>query len=125
MRNICVLGGTMIIALLGSVIPTVATTEQAAGNMAPDLTNIQKRAISQTVVGSEQLVPPSFHASIGATVPQSVRLVPLPKSLASEIPSIKQDDVVAVKDQDVLLVRPRDRKVLGVIEDWADASLGG
>jgi hypothetical protein len=125
MRNLCVLGGAMIIALFGSVILSVATTERPAQLEAPGLTNVQKRAISQAMVGSEQLVPPTFHASIGATVPQSVKLVPLPKMLASHIPLIKHDEVAALKNQDVLLVRPQDRKVLGVIEDRADASLGG
>jgi hypothetical protein len=125
MRSISVLGGAMIIALFGSVIPSVATTERPAPLKAPDLTNVQKQAISHAVAGNEQFVPPTFHASIGATVPQSVKLAPLPKMLASHIPPIKHDEVAALKNQDVLLVRPQDRKVLGVIEDWADASLGG
>jgi hypothetical protein len=125
MSNACTLNGATVIALLGSVILCIAAPPPAAPLSAPDLTPVQKRAISQSIVGNGQFAPPTFHVSIGAIVPQSVELAPLPNSVTDQVPSIRRDDFAALKGQEVLLVRPQDRKVVGVIEDWADASLGG
>jgi hypothetical protein len=125
MRKFNFLGGSTAIVLLGSIsLATAATGPLSFGNSVA-LMSAQQRTISNGITGSRQVAPPTFHPSVGGTVPKSLTLKPLPEAVTRQIPKIKGDDYVALRNQEVLVVRPLDRKVVAVIKDWADASLGG
>jgi hypothetical protein len=125
MRKFYFLGGSTAIALLGSIALATAATGPSTFRNSVALTSAQQRTISNGINGNRQVAPSTFHASVGRTVPKSLMLKPLPQAVTRRVPSIKGDDYVALRNQEVLVVRPLDRKVVAVIKDWADASLGG
>jgi hypothetical protein len=122
MRKCYFLGGSTAIAFLGSI--ALATAATGPSNSAA-LTSARQRTIINGITGNRQVAPPAFSASIGATIPKSLTLKRLPQAVTRQVPSIKGDGYVALKNQEVLVVRPLDRKVVAVIKEWADASLGG
>jgi hypothetical protein len=87
-----------------------------------NLTSSQKQTISKELA-DETAANASFSASLGAKVPDSIALKPVPMTVANEIPSIKSYSYAKLQDDNIVLVDPKDRTVAAVIED--DASTTG
>jgi hypothetical protein len=91
-----------------------------AAPQALNLTQQQKQTIEQQLSGKKaQAVPASFTAEIGAKVPQSVILHPLPQKVASKIKQAKNDDYAKLKSNEILISSPTNRQVAAVIHENA------
>jgi hypothetical protein len=96
------------LALVGSI--------GVASAAALNLTSSQKHTIYQSVANEKgQPAPSGFHAAIGAKVPSSLTLRPLPTSAASQIPAAKSYDYAKLQNNEVLLVNPKSRDVAEMI----------
>jgi hypothetical protein len=84
----------------------------------PDLklTSAQKQTIYSSISNQKQkeTAPPTFRAAVGAVVPSSVELQPLPKTLVDLIPELKDYEYAMVTNQ-VLLVHPKNKQVVDII----------
>jgi hypothetical protein len=89
------------------------------------LSKTKKRTNSRQLAGRAQLPPSDFHTSPHSILPRSLTLDPIPRKLASQLPTIRRDNYAVLKDEEVLLANPQTRKVVAVIKDWSDAGLGG
>jgi hypothetical protein len=87
---------------------------------APDLklNADQKHTIYLSISNQKQkeTAPLDFRAAVGATVPASIDLQPLPKTIVELIPQMKEYQYAMVANQ-VLLVNPKSKQVVEVIND--------
>ena len=84
-----------------------------------DLSTAQKQTIYQSVSSQKDkagAAPDTFRAAVGASVPDSVNLQPMPKTIVDLIPQTKDFSVGGVSKQ-VLIVEPRGRRVIEVITE--------
>lgn len=58
---------------------------------------------------------PSFHGQVGATLPGSVQLHPLPDALVTQMPAARQHQYTIVNDRPVI-VDPSTRRVIHAFE---------
>jgi len=82
-----------------------------------ELSQSQREAIYQSVSNRQakkDTAPVGFRAAIGAHVPDSIKLEPLPKAVVELVPKTV-DYEYAFVDNQVLLVEPRSRTVVEVI----------
>lgn len=85
-----------------------------------NLTQQQQQTIEQQLSGKKaQAVPASFTAEVGAKVPQSVILHPLPQKVGSKVKQAKNDDYAKLKNNDILITNPTNRQVVAVIHENA------
>jgi hypothetical protein len=104
------------VVLLGGIGVAAAADSVVIEKSPLYLTTAQEQWIYQHL-GSEkgQSIPAEFHAGIGVTVPKSLTLYRLPKSLADQVPAVRTYEAVKLADNTLLLVDPRDREVADVI----------
>ncbi len=85
---------------------------------APDLklSSAQKTTIYTSIsnLNRKETAPPTFRAAVGAIVPPSINLQPLPKTVVELAPIVGGYDYAMVANQ-VLLVDPKNRQVVEVI----------
>jgi uncharacterized protein DUF1236 len=76
----------------------------------------QKQTIYASISSQKQkeTAPPDFRAAVGAVVPQSVQLQPLPKTILDLVPDLKNYEYAMVANQ-VLLVDPKNKQVVEII----------
>jgi cytoskeletal protein RodZ len=86
------------------------------------LTEEQRRAIYTALKG--QPAGPAFNADIGAELPSSVELRPMPDDVVARVQQTK-DYRYAVADNRVLLVSPVTRYVVGIFVDDVQAPKAG
>ena len=67
--------------------------------------------LSQT---TKQKLPSGFNATVGAVVPGTFKIEPVPSKTAKDVPALKAYDFALVQGK-VLIVNPSDRKIAGVI----------
>jgi hypothetical protein len=90
----------------------------AAPQQPLNLTQQQQQTIQQQLSSkSAQAVPANFIAEVGAKVPQSLILHPLPQQIGSKVQAVKNDDFAKLKDNKILIVNPTDRRVAAVINE--------
>jgi hypothetical protein len=95
-----------------------------AGSEKLDLDAAQQQKIIQGLSAERTQLPPAgFKAAVGAKVPSSVGLSPVPLRLSDQVPSTKDLSFAKLEDHHILLVDPKDRKVAEVIN--APASTTG
>jgi hypothetical protein len=103
-------------ALLCSI--ALAQTPAADSAAAPhiELSTAQKQTIYQSFTKTQKnaAAPTGFRAAVGAVVPPSVELVPVPATIADLMPQTKGLEAARVEGQ-VILVNPKDKQVLSVI----------
>lgn len=110
------------LVLCGTVGPVAAQDTNVAANpaTAPDLklSPDQKHTIYLSISNQQQkeTAPLDFRAAVGAAVPASVNLQPLPKTIVDLIPQTKDYQYAMVANQ-VLLVEPKSKQVVEVIND--------
>jgi Protein of unknown function (DUF1236) len=81
-----------------------------------DLTAAQKQTVYQSVSKTQKnnAAPTGFRATVGASVPNSVGLSPVPATIADLMPQTKGLESAMVEGQ-VVLVDPSGKKVMAVI----------
>jgi hypothetical protein len=82
----------------------------------PTLSATQRAAIFAAVSREKSKVTPplAFNPAIGAKVPPSIALYPMPDSTLADIPSIRPYQYTVIKDQ-VVLVDPTTLQVVDII----------
>ena len=127
-----------IVALASGVAPAVADESamplqrfaqaanqaaQAAGGIS--LTDTQKRGILQSVQSENgQAAPAGFRPSVGADVPNTVMLKPLPESAKGQVPSGQSLGFAKIQNNDVILVDQGSRKVVAVLNSSPTVGAG-
>ena len=81
-----------------------------------NLTTQQKLDIVQSVQAERaQPAPAGFQARIGATVPQSMSLQPLPASVTAQVPAARELHYAKLDTNQLLLIDPKDRRVADIL----------
>jgi Protein of unknown function (DUF1236) len=62
----------------------------------------------------KESLPASQKAALGQSLPNSVRLQPMPKEVSDEVPAVKSYDFAMLQAQ-LLIVDPASRKVIDII----------
>ena len=80
------------------------------------LTAAQRQTIYSSISNQKQreTAPSTFRAAVGAVVPTSVALQPLPKTIVELMPELKDYEYAMVANQ-VLLVHPKNKQVVEII----------
>jgi hypothetical protein len=98
------------VALLGLGSMGVATAAQL------NLTAAQQQTIVQSVQSEKgQPAPAGFLPKVGASLPQSVSLRPLPSSVAAQVPEAKDLQYVKLATNEILLIGSKDKRIAGII----------
>jgi hypothetical protein len=81
-----------------------------------ELSAAQKQTIYESVTKTQKNnpEPTGFRAAVGATVPVSIALAPVPETIAKLMPQTRGLEVGRVEGQ-VMLVDPKSKQVLSVI----------
>lgn len=87
-----------------------------ATNNGLKLTNTQERVVylSVTQRRTRPSAPEGFTAAVGAVVPASIRLRPLPRNAVKQVPELEAYDYAILPDQ-VLIVDPVAKTIVAVI----------
>jgi hypothetical protein len=83
-----------------------------------ELSQSQQQAIYQSIStrqSKKDTAPPGFRAAVGAQLPASIQLEPLPKAVMELVPKTADYEYAFVANQ-VLIVEPRSRIVVEVIQ---------
>ncbi len=123
--------GAIVLALLASVGVASAQSPTSPATPAPaaksqdsmkqggslQLNAQQKAAIFQSVTKEKVKSPPpaNMQVSVGAQVPASIELYPLPANVVSEVPATKSYKYTVAQNQ-VLIVDPTNMKIVDVIK---------
>jgi hypothetical protein len=90
-----------------------STTTNASANASVNLNTDQRMRITQSMtrlnVRPENNV--NFSVRIGADVPRSLRVRPLPREIVDVVPQYRGYDFVAVRDE-IIIVEPRTRRIV-------------
>ena len=109
---------TPVLALTLSCGWGLAQTPALDSGAAPslELSTAQKQTVYQSVTKSQKnnAAPTGFRAAVGAPVPDSVELAPVPATIAELMPQTKGLKAAQVEGQ-VVLVDPDSKRVLTVI----------
>ena len=109
----------IVIALVFAGGMAVAAAQDSPPSDLPNLhlSTEQKQTIYQSVTsqkGEKGAAPDTFRAALGANVPDSVKLEPMPKTIVDLMPQTK-DYRYGLVDNQVLLVEPHTRRVVEAI----------
>jgi hypothetical protein len=112
-----IFAGMAVVATLLGGVPALAQTRAIDSGSAPALTlsSEQKQTIYQSVSVTQKnnAAPTGFRAAVGAQVPDSIELNPMPQALATLIPELK-DLQVAMVEKQVVLVDANSKLVVAV-----------
>jgi hypothetical protein len=80
------------------------------------LTRSEKRIAWHDITrhASRETMPSNFTAKVGATVPDSLSIKPMPAHVASRVTALKPYDYAMLR-KELLIVNPNDKKVVDVI----------
>jgi hypothetical protein len=102
------LGTTTALVLAGSA------SLAAAGQLS--LTSTQMQSIYHSLASEKaQTAPFNFQPKVGAKVPGSLAMYPLPSTVTNEIAATKGFEYAKLASNEVLLIDPKDRQVAEVI----------
>lgn len=109
----------LLLALVfaGGIAVAAAQDSPPAGTPNLHLTTAQRQTIYQSVTSQKDKAssaPDTFRAAVGADVPDSVKLSPMPKTIVDLVPQTKDYEFGLVSNQ-VLIVDPKSRRVVEVI----------
>jgi hypothetical protein len=100
--------------------PGPQTSSDAPHNVpSPGLTVSRKQAVYQSIHNrhaTKSTEPIGFRAAVGAHVPASIAIEPLPPTVVGLLPSLKDYEYAFVANQ-VLIVQPQSRTVVEVIAE--------
>jgi hypothetical protein len=63
---------------------------------------------------AKQNLPSGFHATVGAVVPSTFKIEPIPSKVTKDVPSLGPYDFATVQGK-VLIVNPSDKKIADII----------
>jgi hypothetical protein len=114
LRSVTMLAALILMPVSGAVAQTPAIDSGAAPAL--QLSPAQKQTIYQSITATQKNnpAPTGFRAAVGAEVPETISLAPIPKTLANLIPTTAEYEVAMVEKQ-VVLVDPRSRRVVAVV----------
>ena len=97
-----------------SSTPSSTMAQAASGTLS--LTSTQQKTVWNDLHGqaTEQKAPAGFNATVGAIVPSTVKIEPVPSKAATSIPALKSFDFAMV-DGKLLIVNPSEKKIVEVI----------
>jgi hypothetical protein len=120
---IAVAGSTLLLAGAALAQPASAPNPAAnppAAEKTPaglELTPEQRQLIVTSVsskTSQSTAAPPTFHPNVGATVPTSVEVAPMPDTLTQVVPRLKGYEFAMVGGQ-VLIIDPKSKQIIEVI----------
>ena len=96
-----------------------SSSSSTMGRQASDtlnLTSAQRKMAwaDLSAESSKQNIPPGFKANVGAVVPSTFKIEPVPGKAAENIPSLKAYDF-AMTPGKLFIVNPSDKKIVDVI----------
>jgi Protein of unknown function (DUF1236) len=97
--------------------PAAIATDAPRDVPSLELSQSQREAIYQSISSRQakkDTAPVGFRAAVGAHVPDSIKLEPLPKAVVELVPKTVDYEYAFVANQ-VLIVEPRSRTVVEVI----------
>jgi Spy/CpxP family protein refolding chaperone len=97
--------------------PAATATDAPRDVPSLELSQSQREAIYQSISSRQakkDTAPVGFRAAVGAHVPDSIKLEPLPKAVVELVPKTVDYEYAFVANQ-VLIVEPRSRTVVEVI----------
>jgi uncharacterized protein DUF1236 len=108
--------------LFGASAASAADTSQPHSTMAQpasdtlSLTSAQRKMVWNDLHSqvTAQNAPSGFNATVGAIVPSTLKIEPVPNKVASAVRAIKAYDFAMVKGK-LLIVNPSDKKIVEVI----------
>src|SRR5690242_16920148 len=107
-----------MLALAAGLSPAAAQTPPQDTATAPalDLSTAQRQAIFQSISKTRKnnAAPSGYRASLGAHVPEAIKLEPVPDTLVALIPKMKSYEVAMVEKQ-VVVVDPKSKSVVAVV----------
>jgi hypothetical protein len=90
-----------------------------------NLTSAQKQTIAQELSREEPAAEERFKATIGAEVPSSIALKPVPMKIANEMPQLKNYSYAKLHNEDIVLADPQERTVAAIIDSGGASSTTG
>jgi hypothetical protein len=116
------LGGVAAASAAGMPSPTATANTGSVAKMAPPasdsltLSTPQRHAAwNDLYVGTlNQKTPSGFDATVGAVVPNSVKVAPVTGKAASDVPALRPYDFAMLQHK-LLIVNPGDKKIAEVI----------
>jgi hypothetical protein len=109
---------TLAIALFWLMGVAAAQTHRTDSAAAPalELSAGQKQTIYESVSATQKNspAPPGFRATVGARVPNTIELRPVPATIAALIPETAGHEVAMV-EKEVVLVDPNSKRVVAVV----------
>jgi Protein of unknown function (DUF1236) len=120
---LAVAGSTLLLAVAALAQP--ASTPNPAANpplsasrpAGLELTPEQRQLIVTSIsskTSQSTAAPPTFHPNVGATVPTSVEVAPMPDTLTQVVPRLKGYEFAMVAGQ-VLIIDPQSKQIVEVI----------
>ena len=98
-------------AVVAAFLGSVAVARAAELN----LTVQQKQSIVQSIQGEKGQPAAGFQPRVGASVPQSMSMRPLPPNVTTQVPATKDLEYVKLDNNTVLLIDPKNRRVADII----------
>ena len=116
-RLITVLAASLVMAA-PYAFSQAAPNEAPIGPTASVNLNLEQQHTIKEVVKDEQLpkVVVNFPMSVGATVPASVALQPMPTLIGQKVPSVKTHRLFVTENR-IVLVNPNDRRIAQVLDE--------
>jgi hypothetical protein len=98
-------------AVVAAFLGSVAVARAAELN----LTVQQKQSIVQSIQSEKGQPAAGFQPRVGASVPQSMSMRPLPPNVTTQVPATKDLEYVKLDNNTVLLIDPKNRRVADII----------
>jgi hypothetical protein len=102
----------LLLAGFGGSAQTPVVPTQSKINLTLEQRHVIKEIVKDLKI---QPAPAGTDISVGAELPQTIKLETIPNEIAAKVPQIKSHQFL-VKDDKVVLVEPKDHKVVEVIE---------
>jgi hypothetical protein len=102
----------LLLAGFGAGAQTPIVPTQSKINLTLEQRHVIKEIVKDLKI---QPAPAGTDISVGAELPQTIKLETIPNEIAAKVPQIKSHQFL-VKDNKVVLVEPKDHKVVEVIE---------
>ncbi|HEY6255651.1 MAG TPA: DUF1236 domain-containing protein [Xanthobacteraceae bacterium] len=100
-------------ALLGAAVPAVAQGQEPAVTQPKVNLTLEQRFVIKELLKDLKVTPapPNSETAIGATVPATISLNPMPADVAAKVPQIKSH-LFYLADGKVVIVDPKENKIV-------------
>jgi hypothetical protein len=105
--------GTILLALVAGIGVAAASVRSAGLD---GLTDAQRQKIWQGVSkqATNESLPAGFQAAVGETVPDPIKIEPLPNDVSAAVPAVKSYDFAMAHGQ-VLIVDPSSKRIVDIL----------